>query len=101
MTLEQLRAEEKELQSKIEANRKLQRQITANAILDKYSVKIGDHIEYGIRNKRKAVIDNVAGIGSGARINVVLINANGKPGKRKDRIYTDEMESIKVINPLQ
>jgi signal peptidase I len=97
--IEQLIHEEKELLAKISENRNKQRDYYTALFCEKYKVKIGDTIKFKDgKDTLTGVIDHFEY--SGVKPNypiVLLINNDGKVGKREKRCWWSALETIEVV----
>jgi hypothetical protein len=100
MKLEQLKQEERELNQKLSENLKKQKQILTDEFIQKHGANIGDLVEWG--KGQKGVISRIDYTGrTPYHYMVYLFNKDEKVGKREIRLYSRDLETLKVIKKAE
>lgn len=100
--IENLINEEKVLLQKLSENRYLQREYFTNLFCEKYKIKIGDTIKFKDgKDFVIGVIDHFeySGVKPDYPI-VLLLNNDGKVGKREKRCWWSALETIEVVQSV-
>lgn len=98
MEIEQLKQEEKELTDRLVENKDKQRELNRIAFVAKYSVDVGDTVEWtDFKTQKKGVVSRIEFAGTIPYwYHAFLFNSDGKLGKIEMRIW--KPESIKKVN---
>lgn len=99
MNLEQLKQQEKELMVSLSENRNKQRELNEIAFLQKYGIDIGDTVEWtDIGILKRGVISEVKFVNREPMyLKVKLLNTDGTVGKRYAIIWSDCLNTLKII----
>lgn len=100
MNLQELEKQESELTNALYENLCRQREINASAFMEKYGIQIGDTISF--MDGKEVVKGEFHKLEYyGAKVNypyVLMINSDGKVGKRERRCWWSNLGTIKKIN---
>lgn len=99
MTIEQLKQQEKELNNLLSENRSKQRDLNKIAFVEKHGIDVGDTVEWiNGSTPQKGIISKIEFSGVNANYyKAVLFNADGKVGKRKIRMLSYLIKSLKLV----
>lgn len=95
MTLEQLKAEEKELNEKLRTNKKLQQTILEADLILRTGMNVGDKIEY--RGAQMVIVGIKLRYLDEPDFDCRLILKDGSLGKLQKWIYGFEVPTVKII----